>query len=132
MIIRDRFWWALFAIGVLTVVNGLAQLLAPGFVLSLVATEASSLSKHLIASLGMVVALFGGMFLYAILDDQPQPIPVLWTGLQKLATAIAVGLGVQHTTYVAPVVAFALFDLFAGAMIIGYWYWLKQKQQEAL
>jgi hypothetical protein len=132
MIIRDRFWWTLFAVGVLTVANGLAQLLAPGFVLSLVALEASSLSKHLIASLGMVVTLFGGMFLYAILDDQPQPIPILWTGLLKIATAIAVGLGVQHATYVAPVVVFALLDLFAGAMIIGYWYWVKQRQHEQM
>jgi uncharacterized protein YjeT (DUF2065 family) len=132
MIVRDRFWWSLFAIGVLTVLNGLAQLLAPSYVLSLVATEASPLSKHLVASLGMAVTLFGGMFLYALLDEQPQPIPILWTGLQKLATAIAVGIGVQHATYIAPVVAFALFDLFAGAMIIGYWYWVKQKHQEQI
>lgn len=110
--------------------NGLTQLLAPGFVLSLVATEASPVSKHLIASSGMLVALFGGMFLYALLDEQPQPIPVLWTGLQKIGTAIAVGLGVQHATYAAPIAAFALFDLVAGVMIIGYWYWVKQQQHE--
>jgi hypothetical protein len=130
MIVRDRFWWALFAIGVLTVANGLAQLLAPGFVLSLVATDTSALSKHLIASLGMLVTLFGGMFLYALLDERPQHVAILWTGFQKLGTAVAVGIGVQHATYIAPVVAFALFDLFAGAMIVGYWYWVKQQTNE--
>ena len=130
MMVRDRFWWALFAIGILTVINGLVQLLAPEFVLRIVSFETSPLAKHLIASLGMLVALFGGMFLYAILDEQPQYVAVLWSGFAKFGTAIAIGLGVQHTTFIAPVLALALFDLVAAIMIIGYWFWLKQHSAE--
>jgi hypothetical protein len=129
--VRDRFWWALVSIGVLSVVVGLAQLLAPAYVLALVATETSPLSRHLVASLGMLVALFGGMFLYAIMDERPQHVAVLWTGIQKLGTATAVGLGVQHAAYIAPMVCFALFDLVAGVMIIGYWYHVRQQQVQA-
>ena len=132
MIVRDRFWWTLVTIGCLSVAIGLAQLLVPALVLALVATEASSLSLHLIASLGLLVALFSGMFLYAIMDERPQHVAVLWTGFQKLGTAAAVGLGVQHAAYVAPVVAFALFDLVAGIMILGYWYRVRQHHSESM
>lgn len=130
MIVRDRFWWALFAIGIVTVANGLVQLLAPDFVLRIVAFEVNAIAKHLIASLGMLVSLFGGMFLYAILDERPQYVAVLWAGIAKFGTAIAIGLGVQHTTFIAPVLALALFDLVAGIMIVGYWFRLKQHSAE--
>jgi hypothetical protein len=130
MIARDRFWWALVIVGVVTIASGLLQLLAPSLVLSLAVVEASSLSLHLVASLGMLVTMFGGMFLFAIADEHPQHVAVLWAGIQKLGTAVAIGLGVQHATYSAPVAAFALFDLVSGVMIIGYWYSVRQQQQD--
>jgi uncharacterized protein YjeT (DUF2065 family) len=129
---RDRFWWALFFIAVVSICNGLMQLLAPEYALRLASAEITSLSKHLVASLGLLIALFGAMFLFAILDDTPQHIAVLWTGIQKFGTAIAVGIGVQHATFIAPVVAFAAFDLIAGSMIVAYWYGIRQLQRDTL
>jgi hypothetical protein len=111
---RDRFWWALVFIAIISITIGLIQLLAPEYALELAFGDVNPLSKHLVASLGLLIALFSGMFLYAILDDTPQHIAVLWTGIQKFGTAIAVGIGVQHATYIAPVAALAAFDLIAG------------------
>jgi hypothetical protein len=107
------------------------QLLFPEYVLRLVATDISPLDKHLLASLGLLIVLFGTMFLFAILDETPQHIAILWTGIQKFGTAIAVGIGVQHATYIAPVVALAAFDLVAGSMIVAYWYGIRQRQRDA-
>jgi hypothetical protein len=129
---RDRFWWALFFIAVVSLCNGLIQLLAPEYALRLASMEINPLSKHLVASLGLLVALFGAMFLFAILDETPQHIAILWTGIQKFGTAIAVGIGVQHATYIGPVVAFAAFDLVAGSMIVAYWYGVRQFQRDSL
>jgi len=42
-----------------------------------------------------------------------------------------VGLAIQDRIFSSLALAAAIFDLVAGVMIVAYWYWIKQLQQES-
>ena len=128
---RDRFWWTLILIGVLSVASGLLQLFPSEFVLRCISTDVTPASKYLLSVIGMLSALFGALFLFAILDETPQHVAVLWTGVQKFGMSAAVGFGVQQKIFSASLLVFAMFELVSGVMIIAFWFWIKQQANES-
>lgn len=118
-------YWGLIVIAGLTIFSGLFQILAPGFELRLLSSEATPTSEHFFGTIGMFMVLFGGVFLNALLSAVDQPLIILWGSLQKFGASAAVGLGVLHHIFSPLALWVASFDLCSG--ILGIWYWHKIK-----
>lgn len=118
---RPLLWWIVLAIAVLTVVSGLVQMFAPGFVLTVVSAEITPTSSHFFAIVGMFMFLFGGALWQALCSDTPQPAVFIWSGLQKIGAASAVGLGVHHAIFSKFSLLVASFDFLSGIIIFAYW-----------
>jgi hypothetical protein len=109
------------AIAAITVITGLTQILAPGFVLGLLSAESTDTTRHLFATVGMFMVLFGGLFLQALLDRGEHPMVVLWASLQKVGASAAVFLGVARGVFAVVAVAVAGFDLLSGILGLALW-----------
>jgi hypothetical protein len=109
------------AIAAITVITGLTQILAPGFVLGLLSAESTDTTRHLFATVGMFMVLFGGLFLQALLDRGEHPMVVLWASLQKVGASAAVFLGVARGVFAVVAVAVAGFDLLSGTRGLALW-----------
>jgi hypothetical protein len=109
------------AIAAITVVTGLTQILAPGFVLGLLSAESTDTTRHLFATVGMFMVLFGGLFLQALLDRGEHPMVVLWASLQKVGASAAVFLGVTRGVFAAVALVVAGFDLLSGNLGLALW-----------
>jgi hypothetical protein len=118
---RGWLYWLLVSISAATLMSGLVQLVAPGFVLAVVGGDSTPTSRHFFGIVGMFMALFGGLLLQALLSRQHHPLPVFWAGLQKLGASVAVGLGVQRGLFAQMALLVALFDLVSGVLIFAYW-----------
>ena len=117
---HDRLWWLLFVISVLTIVSGLVQLLAPGFVLGMLSAEATPASKHFFGIVGMFMALFGGMTVNALLSTVEQRIVFYWAGAQKFGACVAVTLSVLNGIFSPLALLVAGFDLSTAVVIVVY------------
>lgn len=117
----DPLRLALFAIAVITVVSGLTQILAPGFVLDRLSVENTEATRQLFATVGMFMVLFGGLLIHALLDRAEHPIVVLWASLQKLGASAAVGIGVARGVFAGVALLVAGFDLLSGALGLAFW-----------
>ena len=117
---RDRLWWLLFVISVLTIVSGLVQMLAPGFVLERLSAEGSPASEHFFGIVGMFMALFGGMTVHALLSTVEPRIVFYWAGAQKFGACIAVTMGVLHGIFSPLALLVAGFDLSTAVVIVVY------------
>jgi hypothetical protein len=111
----------LMVIAAVTVVTGLAQVVAPGPILGLLWSERSPTTLHFFGIVGMFMVLFGGMMLQALLGPVPQPVVVFWSGLQKAGASVAVGLGVVHAIFSPLAWAVSAFDLFSSVLYLWYW-----------
>ena len=127
MKIKDRFFWLLVGISAITIISGLAQMIAPGFVLGFVGADSTAISKHFFAIIGMFMALFGGMLLNTLFSRTQQPIVVLWAGIQKFGAVIAVSLGTFTHIFSKTALLVGGFDLLSGIIIIMYWFKMHRK-----
>jgi uncharacterized protein YjeT (DUF2065 family) len=118
---RSPLWWIVLAIAVLTVVSGLIQMLAPGFVLRVVSAQATPTSSHFFAIVGMFMFLFGGALWQALCSAIPQNVVFIWAGLQKVGASVAVGLGVSSAIFSKLSLLVAGFDLLSGILIFTFW-----------
>jgi uncharacterized protein YjeT (DUF2065 family) len=130
-LLRDRFWWTLYCIGAITVFSGVVQSLAPETLLQVLSPDVTLVSKHFLRITGALTASFGALLMHALVRHDAQHVAFLWTGIQKILTAAAVGLAIQDRIFSSLALAAAIFDLVAGVMIVAYWYWIKQLQQES-
>jgi hypothetical protein len=121
MKVRSWDYWTLLAIGALTVLAGLLQAAAPEVVLRLVSGDVSPANRHSFAIVGMFMVLFGGLLSHALLSPGHLPVAVLWSGLQKLGAAGAVGLGVGKGVFGSLGLLVAGFDLVSGLLALRYW-----------
>jgi hypothetical protein len=71
-------------------------------------------------TIGMFMALFGGMLLHVLLTRQMLPPVFLWAGLQKIGAFVAVVIGVMHHLFGPMALAVASFDLLSGILIFVY------------
>lgn len=119
---KSRGWldWALLAIGAITVVSGLVQAAAPGFVLGLIGGDLSPANRHSFAIVGMFMVLFGGLLVHALASPAHHPIAVFWAALQKLGASGVVGLGVSKGLFAPLALLVAGFDLLSGVLAIAY------------
>lgn len=108
-------------IGALTMVSGALQVVVPGFVLDQLAVHTNAASLHFFAIVGMFMILFGGLLLHALFSATPQPIALLWSGLQKLGAFAAIALGVINGVFSSIAWLVAFVDLLSGALIIFHW-----------
>ncbi len=114
-------WWVVMGIALITVVSGGVQMLAPQFVLKLVAAQITPTSSHFFAIVGMFMFLFGGALWQGLCKAGPQGTIFIWAGLQKIGAAAAVGLGVHHAIFSKVSLLVAGFDLLSGLLILTYW-----------
>jgi len=118
---KDLLRWLVGAIAAITVVSGLTQMLAPGFVLTMIGGQVTPASAHFFGIIGMFMLLFGGALLHEILSTPPQPIVALWAALQKCGAVAAVGLGVFRHIFSPSALLVSGFDLISALFI--FWYW---------
>jgi hypothetical protein len=109
------------AIAAVTIVSGLAQMLAPRFVLCLIGGEITPASAHFFGIVGMFMLLFGGALLHEVLSSPAQPIVALWAALQKFGAVAGVVLGVARGIFSPLALAVSGFDLVSALIIFAYW-----------
>lgn len=107
-------------ISIATVLSGLTQVVAPGFVLGVIGASVTPTSAHFFAIIGMFMALFGGLMLHAVYSPTPNPVAITWSALQKLGAAVAVGIGIAHGIFSMLAAGVAAFDLFSGLLFLYY------------
>lgn len=108
-------------IGGTTVVAGLVQALAPGFVLDILGAESTATTRHFFAIVGMFMAVVGGAVVHAVLADGDHPIVILWGGIQKVGAVVGVLAGVFADVFTPLALAVVAFDAVSAA--ITFWYW---------
>ena len=123
---QDLLRKVLLLIAAVTVVSGLIQLIAPGFVLGFIGGETSASGNHSFGIVGMFMVLFGGLLIHALLAEKPPPVAVLWCGLQKFGAAVAVTMGVMRDLFSWLAMGVGLFDLLSGVLILIFWFRLRK------
>ena len=120
-LVKDPLRLILVSIAVITVVSGLTQIVAPGFVLDRLSVDNTEATRQLFATVGMFMVLFGGLLIQALLDRAEHPIVVFWAALQKLGASAAVGIGVARGVFSGVALLVAGFDLLSGALGLAFW-----------
>lgn len=123
---QDPLRTAVLAIAAITVASGLAQLVAPGFVLGLIGGSTTATTEHFFAIIGMFMAIVGGLVLHAELAADSRAVALLWGSLQKYGAAIAVALGVGRGLFGALALLVAGFDLVSGGLMT--WHWRRSRR----
>jgi hypothetical protein len=114
---RDRLAFLLAAIAAATIVSGLVQLVAPGFVLDLLDAESTKTTRHFFGIVGMFMAIVGGLLLHAMLRPPPAAgFVVFWASLQKLGASLAVAIGVGRGVFSDLALLVAGFDLLTAVI----------------
>jgi hypothetical protein len=124
---KDWLFWLLLLIAASTALTGAAQAMAPAFFLRLLSAESTNTSQHFFAIVGMFMVLFGGATLHALLSVKHHPVVILWSGLQKLGAAVAVGLGVQNGVFSSLAIIVSVVDLISG--LLALWYLRRIKRE---
>jgi len=117
---RGWLHWVLFLIGLVTILAGAVQMIAPEFILGIVGAETSPTAGYCFGIVGMFMVLFGGVLTHGLRSTPPQPQLILWAALQKFGAAIAISIGVQRGIFAALALSIAAFDFLSG--ILGIWY----------
>ena len=107
---------ALLLIGAITVASGLAQLLAPGFVLSVIGGDTAPAAAQGFATVGMFMVVTGAMLVQDLWRRSGEPTVPFWIGVQKVAAAALVGLGVMRGLFAPLALGVAAFDLLSGVL----------------
>lgn len=113
-------YWLLVLISLTTIVSGVVQIFAPGFILGMVGAEITAATRQCFATIGMFMFLFGGMLLQVLLSRQMVAPVFLWAGLQKLGAFVAVAIGVMNHVFSPAAMLVASFDLLSGILIFVY------------
>lgn len=112
--------WALVLISIATLISGIVQVFAPGFILGMISGENTPATRQGFGTIGMFMALFGGMLLQVLLTGaMVQPV-FLWSALQKIGAFVAVAIGVERHLFGPKALAVASFDLLSGILIFIY------------
>jgi hypothetical protein len=111
----------LIVIAAITVVSGLAQLVAPATVLGFIARDPGSLGPHLFATVGMFMLITGAMFLQSLWHRSTEPAIPFWIGVQKAAAALLVGWAVYRGLFAPLACGVAAFDAITGVIAFVFW-----------
>jgi hypothetical protein len=108
---------ALLVIGIVTVISGLGQLLAPGMVLTVIGGDTAPAVRQGFATVGMFMVVTGAMLCQHIWRRSAEPTVPFWIGVQKVAAAALVGLGVGRGLFAPLALGVAVFDLVSGLLV---------------
>ena len=111
----------LIAIAAITVLSGLTQWVAPGFVLSFIAAGDDVLSRQLFATVGMFMVITGAMFFQALRANSYESAIPLWISAQKIFAAVLVGYAVFNGIFMPLSLGVAGFDALSGVLAFMYW-----------
>ncbi len=117
---RGVLFWVVVAIAAITVCTGCVQILVPAPILSVLSAGRSPTALHLFGLVGMFMALFGGALLHGLFAHRPNPVVILWAGLQKFGAVAGVGIGVLHGIFAPLALLVTLFDFVSGVLILAY------------
>jgi hypothetical protein len=117
---RHLLFWLVAALGALTVVSGIVQILRPGMILGVLNSGQTPASLHFFGLVGMFMALFGGALLHGLLDPARNKVLIFWAGLQKFGAVAGVGIGVAHGIFSTLALLVAGFDFASAIVIMAY------------
>lgn len=112
---------AIFAIGVITLISGLVQMILPDLVLVTIGAENAPASSHFFAIIGMFMTIFALLLLHALGTETQEPIIIFWCSIQKLGASIAVAVAVSKGLFSSLALLVAGFDLISFAAILYFW-----------
>ncbi|MFZ0745562.1 MAG: hypothetical protein WAM85_14215 [Terracidiphilus sp.] len=130
MNLQRLLYWLLVIISVATLISGIVQVFAPGFILGMISAEITATTQQCFGIVGMFMALFGGMLLQVLLSRQILMPVFLWAGLQKIGASAAVTLGVARHLFSPLALGIASFDLLSGILV--FVYMMQVKNQRSL
>lgn len=105
-------------IAAVTVLSGIVQVIAPGWILSLV--EGNAAASYAFGIVGFFMALFGGLLWQSI--GSGIRAGIFWSGLQKAGASAAVFIGVYRGVFHGPMAyAVASFDGVSAILIFVYY-----------
>src|SRR5260221_10988815 len=76
-------FWLVAAIAALTVATGVMQILWPGVILGILATDQTPAALHFFGLVGMFMALFGGVLLHSLFGGRDGPSVLSWGRVEK-------------------------------------------------
>jgi uncharacterized protein YjeT (DUF2065 family) len=107
--------------GVVTLVSGLAQMVAPSVVLAALRGEVTATSAHLFRIVGMLMALFGGLLLQSYKRPAAEGrMPVLYCGWQKTGAVAAVTWAVSSGLFSPIALCVAGFDFISAIALFAF------------
>jgi hypothetical protein len=109
----------IIAISMATIASGLAQVVAPSFVLHFVGADITTTATQLFATIGIFLVLCGGLMLHAVYSAYPS-VAILWCAFQKIGACIAVLIGIANGVFSIMAIGIALFDLLSGILFLYY------------
>ena len=116
----DPLRWTLAVIAAGTAVSGLAQVVAPGFVLDILSGPQTTATKIFFGIIGMFMFIVGGALTHALLEPYDRRVVVFWAALQKLAAAAAVTLCVAKDVFSGYALLLVTFDFLTGVLGMTY------------
>lgn len=117
---RGVLFWLVAAIAAITLLTGCVQILFPAPILAILSAGQSPAALHFFGLVGMFMALFGGALLHGLFANRPNPVVVLWAGLQKFGAVAGVGIGVLHGIFAPLALLVTVFDFVSGVLILAY------------
>ncbi|MCW2605736.1 MAG: patatin [Frankiales bacterium] len=115
---EDPLRRVLWLIAVVTLLSGLALLVLPGPLLTLLDAPTTPLARHEFAIVGMFMAVVGGLTVQAYADPAAPAYVLAWSAAQKLGAAVAVGLAVARDLFSGLALLLAAFDLVTGVLTL--------------
>jgi hypothetical protein len=126
---QKLLYWLLVIISVTTLISGIVQIFNPAFILRLISAEVTPTTGQLFGTVGMFMALFGGMLLQVLHSKRYVKPVFLWAGLQKIAASIAVPIGFCRHLFGPFGLGVAGFDLLSGILIFVYMAMLSREER---
>lgn len=123
---QDRLRLVVALIAAVTIVSGLVQLVAPGFVLGVIDAESTDSTRHFFAIVGMFMAIVGGLLLHVLWTATDERTVLLWAAVQKFGAFAAVGIGVGRGVFGSLALLIAAFDLLSSALLV--WLWIRMRR----
>lgn len=117
----------LVALGVVTAVTGVAEILAPAALLSLLGAEPTPLATQLFATVGLFMVVVGGLLTQSLLRRTPHRDVVFWSAVQKAGAVVAVSVAVLNGVFGPIALLVAALDLATAALLAVYWKRLRDR-----
>ena len=111
----------LAVIAAITMLSGLLLLVAPDWMLQLIATDQAALTAHFFATIKMFIVITGALFLQSLLTHSNEPAIPFWIGVQKAASAVLMAWAILRGLLFPLAYLVAGFDAISAMFIFLFW-----------